>query len=339
MRLPPFEYFEPKTLKEAVSLLSKYKEEAKIIVGGTDLLPRIKKRVQMPKAIINPKTIPDLNYIREEDGLKIGALTSLRQIEDSPLIREKVSFLAEAAHSVGTVQLRHMGTVGGNICQDTRCWYCDHAYVFGQEMWKRCFKRGGELCHMVKKGKRCYAVYSSDLAPVLIALGANVKLEGSGGERLVTLNEFFTGVGDRPNVLQSEEIVTEIQIPDPGPLSFGVYLKERERGSIDYAIVGVAALLTMDSKNSNIKDFKIILTSVSSSPVEALKAEDMLRGKDIREVNEKLFEEAADIASQESHPVPNHNYSAWYLREIVRVFVKDACTKVCESGQKGGISR
>jgi 4-hydroxybenzoyl-CoA reductase subunit beta len=333
MRLPPFEYLEPSSLREAFALLSQYKEDAKVIAGGTDLLPRMKKKVQRPKAVISLKAIGDFNYIREEDGLKIGALTPLQQIVDSSLIREKVSFLAEAAHTVGTVQLRHMGTIGGNICQESRCWYYEQAYLFGQEVWDRCFKRGGELCHVVKKGKRCYAVYSSDITPVLMALGGKVRLEGLGGERLVPLDKFFTGSGDRVHELQPEEILTEVQIPYPDPLSFGVYLKERDRGSIDYPIVGVAALLTMDSKGGA-KDFKIVLTSVGSSPVEAVKAEDMLKGKGL---SEEHFEEVADIASQESHPVSNHNYSAWYLRELVRVLVKRACTKAWELAREGGI--
>lgn len=335
MRLPPFEYFEPSTLVEALALLSKYKDEAKIIAGGTDLLPRMKKGVQKPTAVISLNALADLNYIKEEDGLKIGALTTLRQIEESSLIREKFPFLAEAAHSVGTLQLRNMGTLGGNICQDIRCWYYDHAYLFGQEVWERCFKRGGQLCHVVKKGKRCYGVYSSDLSPVLITLGAKVKLVGLGGEKLMPLSEFFTGMGNRVHLLESEQIMTEIQIPNPAPLSFGVYLKERDRGSIDYPIVGVAALLTLDSLHK-IKDFKIVLTSVGSSPVEPVKAEGMLRGKDS---GEELFEAAADMAGQEIHPVSNHNYSAWYLIEIVNVLVKEACMKVMELAQRGGVYR
>lgn len=331
MRIPRFEYFEPSTLAEALGLLSKYKEEAKIIAGGTDLLPRMKTGVQKPTAVISLNALADLNYIKEENTLRIGALTTLGQIEESPLIRKRFAFFADAAHSVGTLQLRNMGTLGGNICQDIRCWYYDQAYLFGQEVWERCFKRGGQLCHVVKKGKRCYGVYSSDLTPVLIALGAKVKLVGLKGEKLVPLAEFFTGVGNKVCVLESEQIMTEIQIPNPKPLSFGVYLKERDRGSIDYPTVGVAVLLTLDSVGQS-KDFKIVLTSVGSSPIEPVKAEDILRGKDS---SEKLFEAAADMTSQETRPVSNHNYSAWYLREVVKVLVKEACMKVTELAQGG----
>lgn len=332
MRLPCFECFEPKTLKEALSLLSQYREEGKIIAGGTDLLPAMKKRILTPKILINLKTTPDLKYIKEEHTLKIGALTSLQQLEHSSLIRKNFSLLAEAAHSVGTVQLRHMGTVAGNICQDTRCWYYNSSYLFGQEVWEKCFKRGGELCHLIKKGKRCYAVYSSDLTPVLIALGATVKLQSLEKERLITLNEFFTGVGDRVNVLQPDEIVIEIQIPSAPPSSFGVYLKYRERGAIDFAITGVAIFLTTGS-DDEIRNVKIVLTSVGSSPVEVIMAEQMLTGK---EMSEKLIGEAAYVASQGIHPVPHHGYSAWYQRETVGILVKRACIKVWEMMQKGG---
>jgi 4-hydroxybenzoyl-CoA reductase beta subunit len=332
MRLPCFEYLEPGTPKDALSMLSQQRENARIIAGGTDLLPKMKKGILTPKILMNLKAIPGFSYIEDGDIVKIGALTSLRQLEESPLIKNKFSFLAEAAHSVGAVQLRNMGTIGGNICQDTRCWYYSSAYLFGQEVWERCFKRGGKLCHLVKKGKRCYAVYSADLTPVLMALGAKVKLQSLNKDRVIPLNEFFTGAGDRVNVLEPDEMVTEIQVPSPRSSSFGVYLKYRERGAIDFAITGVAVLLAGGS-TGGITDAKIVLTSVGSRPAEAIAAEEMLKGRDI---NERVLDEAANAAAQEIHPVSHHGYSAWYQREIVRVVVKRACTKVWDLIQGRG---
>jgi len=327
MGLPFFEHFKPAELKDVFSLLSQYKKEARVVLGGTDLLPRMKREVLRPKALISLTGIPGLRYIRKEEGsFKIGALTTLREIEDSSIIKEQIPCLAQAVHTVGTVQLRNIGTIVGNICQDSRCWYYNQSYLFGHEVWERCFKRGGKLCHVVKKGKRCYAVYSGDVAPVLLVLGAELKLECLGGERLISLNDFFSGLGETVNVLQSDEIVTELRIPDPAPLSFGVYLKYRERGSIDYAIVGVAILFTIGS-GERIKSAKIALTSVSSLPVEAIKAEEILKGGD---GSEELFDEVAHTASREIHPVANHGYSAWYLREMVRVLTKSACVHVWE---------
>ncbi|MBW2368475.1 MAG: FAD binding domain-containing protein [Deltaproteobacteria bacterium] len=333
MRLPHFEFFKPATLEEALTVLSEHKDKAKIIAGGTDLLPRMKKWVQKPEVIVSLNALDKLSTIKAEaDSLKVGALTTVQQVAASSLIQDKFPFLAEAAHSVGTLQLRHMGTIGGNICQDSRCWYYDHAYLFGQEVWKTCFKRGGDLCHVVKKGKKCYAVYSSDIAPVLTALDAKVELLGMQGERTVPLANIFSGVGDRVHRIGAEEIMTEIRIPNPPPRSVGIYLKERDRGSIDYPIVGVAALLTVDV-NGGTEDVKVILTSVGSSPIKAVKAEDVLKGS---QLNEELIDEAANQASKEIHPVSNHNFPARYLRELIKTLVKEACMQTWELAGKGG---
>ncbi|MFH0730057.1 MAG: xanthine dehydrogenase family protein subunit M [Pseudomonadota bacterium] len=335
MRLFPFEYRKPAALEEAIALLSS-QDSAKIIAGGTDLLPRIKKKTQTPKTIVSIKALADLNYIREESGgLRIGALTTLRHIEQSPLVREKVPFLAEAARSVGSLQLRYMGTIGGNICQDSRCSYLDHAYLFGKEVWEKCYKRGGECCHAVKavkKGKKCYAVYSSDIAPVLVTLGAKVKLMGQEGEKSIRIENFFSGQGDRVHRIKSDEIVTEFQIPVLPSLSYGVYLKERDRQSIDYAIAGVAVLFSVGSTYGS-GEFRIVLTSVGSSPIEAKEAEVILSGK---QLNEDLIDIAGDMASKESHPVSNHNYSAGYLRDIIKGLVKKACLEAGRLARQGG---
>ncbi|MBA3035204.1 MAG: 4-hydroxybenzoyl-CoA reductase subunit beta [Desulfobacterium sp.] len=331
MRLPDFEYFEPETLQDAVSLLSKHKGKAKGLAGGTDLLPKLKRRVTVADALVNLQGISGLRSISEEkDILKIGALVTLGEMEESSFLKGNLSPLAQAAHAVGTVQLRNMATLGGNLCQDTRCLYYDHSHLFGQSVWEKCFKRGGAVCHLIKKGKKCFAVYSGDVAPVLLALGARVLVIGSAGERMLDLSQIYSGKGEQAYALSSEDLIAEIHVPKPSPLSYGAYVKYRERGSIDFPIVGVAAYLKVDGERIN--DANIWLTSVGSAPVEAIKAEAVLREANF---SADLIEEASLQAHQEITPYPNHGYSAWYLKEMVTVFVKRACMKAWED-MKGG---
>lgn len=327
MQIPPFEHLEPETLTDALVLLAQYKEEAKVIAGGTELLPKMKKKILRPRVLVNIKPVPGLRYIEEEDDtLSIGSLTPLQEIAESALINDRLPLLAEAARSVGAYQLRNMGTIGGNLCQDTRCQYYDQSFLFGQEVWPRCFKRGGDRCHTVTKGKRCYAVYSGDVAPILVALGANIKVKRIGAERTIKLSQMFSGSGDKPRTLQPDEILTDLIIPKPSKQVKGAYLKYRERGTLDYAIVGVGTLVTFTT-NGKVEDAKIVLTSVGASPLEAVMAEEMMRG---RELTETVADGVAHTASKEVHLVSNHGYSAWYLREMVKVFVKRACLDVLE---------
>ncbi len=331
MRLPNFEYFEPETIQDAVNLLSLHKGKAKGLAGGTDLLPKLKRRVTEAQTLVNLQAIPGLRSITEEgDIIKIGALTTLGEMEESSLLKGNLAPLSEAARAVGSVQLRNTATLGGNLCQDTRCLYYDHSHLFGQSVWEKCFKRGGEVCNLIKKSKKCFAVYSGDVAPVLLALGAKVRVMGSAGERLLDLSQIYSGKGEQAYALSPEDLIAEIHVKKPSPSSYGAYVKYRERGSIDFPIVGAAAYMTVDKET--VKDAKIWLTSVSSAPVEAVKAEAVLQGA---KLSADLIEKAALQAHEEIAPYPNHGYSAWYLKEMVKVFVKRACTKTWED-MKGG---
>lgn len=329
MKLPKFEYLEPSTPDEAVAMLSRLGKKAKALAGGTDLLPKMKRRVTEAESLVNLQSISGLRSLVEEgDCIKIGALTTLGDMEGSPLLGGNLAPLAEAAKAVGASQLRNLATLGGNLFQDTRCLYYDHSHLFGQSVWEKCFKRGGELCHLIKKGKKCFAVYSSDVAPVLLALGAKVTVAGVDGKRLVDLKEIYSGRSDHPYSLKGEEIMTEVQIPKPSAASYGAYVKYRERGAIDFPIVGVAAYLTLEGET--IKDAAIWVTSAGAAPAEAVKGAACLRGGTAAE---SLFAEAGNQASQEISPVPNHGYSAWYLKEMVKVFTKRACQQAWEAAK------
>lgn len=320
MRLPKFDYLKPRTVDEACSLLSEHKGEANVIAGSTALLTYIKHRLLTPKYVIGLKGIPGLDYINYDGkgGLKIGALTTLHALNTSPLIRERYHILSQAAAQVGVPPLRYMGTLGGNLCLDTRCLYYNQSYS-----WRRvrplCFKAGGELCHVVRGGERCYAVYQGDLAPALIGLGAKVRLVRTSGERIIPLNEFFTGRGESPNILEPDEILTEVQIPPPPEQSCGAYHKLRIRRAMDFPLAGVAVVLAMDGKIC--REAKIILNAVSSAPFEVREAEEMLRGK---RIGDGVIEEVAEEIFKRARPVANLSIDADYRRKMVRVLFKRA---------------
>jgi CO/xanthine dehydrogenase FAD-binding subunit len=209
MHLPKFDYFAPRTIEEACSLLSKYREEARVIAGGTDLLAKMKNRRLLPSYLISLKHIPDLDYIRydEKRGLRIGALATIESIKTSATIRRKFGILAQAAGLMGSVAIRNQGTIGGNLCN---------------------------------------AAPSAETAPALISLGTKAKIVGLSGERTITLEDFFAGPG--VTVLQADEILTEVQIVNLPPRSGGVYLKHSLR-KMDIALVGVGVVVTLDGES------------------------------------------------------------------------------------------
>ncbi len=325
MLLPKFDYFAPKTMEEACSLLSQYKESAQVVAGGTDLLIRMKQRVANPQHLVNIKSIPDLDYIDYDDkqGLTIGALTTLRRLETSAAIREKFPMLAKAASSAASTQVRSLGTIGGNICLETRCWYYNQS-----RSWRRsrppCYKTGGDRCYVVKGGDRCYSLFSADTVPPLIGLGAKIRIVSSGGERAIALEEFYTGTGESATCLQADEIVTEIQVPGQPPHSGAAYLKHSSRGALDFAIASVAAVIGVKPNNGLCTEAKIVLGAISSAPVRALKAEEELRGK---EITEDAIHEAAEVATKEAGAIVYIATPVNYRRRMITVLVRRAITE------------
>jgi len=240
--LKPFEYLEPETVEEAVQLLSKYGDKAKVLAGGTDLLISMKKRKISPQYVVYIKSIPELDYIQysQEAGLKIGALATHSTIADSPIIKDKFELLATACGKVGTPQVRNMGTIGGNICE------------------------GGP---------------SQDTIPSLLVLEAKLKLISLHSERIVPIDEFF--IAPFKTALQEAELLTEIQIPTPAPRSAGCYKWFTKTVRVDETLVGVAVLMSLDSTDGICSDLKIGLCSVAPTPFRARRAEEVLRGKKV----------------------------------------------------------
>ncbi|MFH1951753.1 MAG: xanthine dehydrogenase family protein subunit M [Pseudomonadota bacterium] len=311
-------HFNTRTIDEAVSLLVRTGEGAMIIAGGVDVVGLMRNRLVSPKTLINIKTIPDLAYIKEDaEGLKIGALTTIKEIAKSPLIRSKYSILFEAASSVAAPQIRNMGTISGNLCQDVRCWYYRRPPVTGRVFF--CRKKGGRFCyavggqnqyHAIIGGKECYAVCPSDMAPALTALGAKVKVVGERGERVIPLDEFYKVFG---NVLRPDEIITEAQVPIPGGDTIQRYLKFRYRKTIDFAISSVAAVITVE--DTIVKDARIVLGGVAPTPYRAIEAEEVLKGK---KITMELAEKSAKAALQEAKPLSMNGFKIPITEALVR---------------------
>ncbi|MBI2848787.1 MAG: FAD binding domain-containing protein [Chloroflexi bacterium] len=328
LRLPKTEYLEPRTVKDACSILST-KEGAKLLAGGTDLLVSMKQRVWTPAYVVGLKAITQLAYIDydEKKGLRIGALTTLRDLVKSPVIQSKYPVIAHSAKEAATLQIQNMGTLGGNICLDTRCWYYNQSHFWRQSR-AVCHKLNGDVCHVIKGSKECWAAYCGDTAPGLIALGAKVKLENSKGERVVALKDFFTRDGKNPNVLKSDEVMTEIQVPPLPPHSGTAYLKLRLRKAIDFPMVGAAVFIQLDGKDGICKDARVVVNAVDTAPLEVEEAAKALQGK---KFTDDALKEAQEASYKKVRPVPNMGGgSPTYRRKMVRVFVERAARQALE---------
>lgn len=288
-----FELLEPNSLDEAFRLLSEYGDEARVYAGGTALVKLMKKRLVHPSYLVNIKGLKGLHYIREdEEGLKIGALATLREIETSPLVRQRIKVVGEMVHTIGSVQIRNVGTLAGNLC---------------------------------------FADPASDPAPILIALGANLKIASSEGERILPVEEFFTDFYE--TALSQGEILEEIQIPFLPKDSGAVYLKHTMRVAFDLAVVGAAVRLDVNAKDDVCMSSKIVLGGVASTPVRVKKAEELLKGKVL---NDTLITKVAMAASTEVDPIQDVRASAEYRREMIEVFVERGLQKALERA-KGGV--
>ncbi len=314
----PLEHFNAKTLDEAISLLNTYLGEARIIAGGTDLIRLMKNEVIAPKVLVNIKTISGLTGITEDaEGLKIGALTTIKEIASSSIIRSKYTMLAEAAHSVASPHVRNMATLAGNLCQDVNCWYYRRSAITGKSFF--CRRKGGEHCfaltgdnrhHAIFGGNKCFAVCPSDMAPALLALEAKVKIAGPDGEREVSPEELYTDLG---NVLKPNEIITEIQVPAPRPGTKQRYLKFRLRKAIDFAISSVAAVITAEA--GVVSNARIVLGGVAPTPYRALGAEEAIKGEVI---TESVAEAAARVAVSEVVPLSMNAYKVPITKALVK---------------------
>ncbi len=321
MRLPKFSLFRPSSVEECCTLLSEYQEEARVVAGGTALVVDMGQRLSTPKYLVSLKAVSELDYVEydERQGLRVGALATVDNLNTSTLVKQRYPILCQAAGEIGVPAVRYMGTVGGNLSLDTRCIYYNQP-DFWREVRAPCFKRGGDICHAVKGGKQCYAVCQADLAPVLVALEARVKLLRRGGERVIPISEFFTGKGEKPNVLRPDEMLAEIQIPPPSADSRGAYHKLRIREAIDFPLAAVAVVLNMNGENV-CREAKVVAGAIDPAPIAVSKAEKALHG---RRIDDGVIGEAAEEAFTGAHPVANLSIDYSYRRRMIRVLLKRA---------------
>ena len=327
MSLPKFEYVAPKTVAKAISLQKKL---GKFVAGGTDLFVAMTERISHPELLIDLNTISELKKIKwdKKKGLRVGALTTLTQVKENSIVQEHFPVLSQIVSLVSTPQLQNMGTLGGNLCLDTRCYYYNQSAFF-KKRWEPCFKIRGRVCHVVKGGDTCYAAYSGDMAAPLIALEAKVKIAGTNGTSEKRLQEFFTASGIKPNILKFNEIVTEISIPAPPEHSGLSYQKLRLRDTMDFPLLGVALFIHLEEKDSmSCRDVRLVLNAVAPSPIILNdEASNLMCGE---KITPKIIKEVSKIAQKAAHPVNNTASSPRYRNEMVQVFTKNAMHEALE---------
>jgi xanthine dehydrogenase YagS FAD-binding subunit len=314
-----FAHFNATTVDDAVSVLRRYGNRASVIAGGTDLLGKMKDEILpgYPEAIVNLKTIAGLDFIEEDGGvLKIGALTRLEDIAENAMVRSRYSVLAEAAHRTASPHIREMGTLAGNICQDIRCWYYRNP---GNRF--PCLRKGGGRCYAIEGDNRyhsifggsveggCCAVHPSDTAPALVALGAKIKTS----RRTIHVDDFFQVDICKTTVLDSDEIVTEIQLPFPEKGTKGAFVKFALRKSIDFPIVNCAAVLA--TSGAKVSAAKICLNAVYVKPYRANRAEEIILGKNIDEAH---AEAAGNAAVSDAKPLRYNKYMVPIAKAMVK---------------------
>jgi 4-hydroxybenzoyl-CoA reductase subunit beta len=280
----------------------------------------MRQRLFEPQFVLDIRHIQGMKGIRvlADGGVEIGALTPLSVVEHSDVLREKYAVLSEAASTVASPVLRNMGTIGGNICLDTRCLWYNQSLT-----WRKacgfCIKKDGDLCHVAPGGTKCWAAFSGDTPPALLCLGAEIEIVSPLGQRRIPLQEFYTGAGDNYRKLQPDEILTRVFLPAGSAGWRGVYRKLRIRGSIDYPLAGVAVALKRS--NGHVEDGRVALTAVNPAPTLVRGATQALQGKAIGEV---LAETIGDLAAQTAKPLTTSALTPEYRREMIRVFTKRA---------------
>jgi len=329
LSLPQFKLLRPRSVLEAVGLLANYASNVRVLAGGTDLIPSMRQKLFEPAYVLDLRAVAALRGIKpQSDGsAEIGALTTIREVERSDFLRDHFPVLTEAAATVASPVLRNMGTIGGNICLDTRCLWYNQSLT-----WRKgcgfCIKKDGDLCHVAPGGTKCWAAFSGDTPPALLCLDAEIEIVSPNGTRRIPLAEFYTGLGDAYRKLQPNELVTRVFLPASSAGYRGVYRKLRVRGSIDYPLAGVA--VAMKRSNGHIADARIGITALNPLPLLVKDASALLAGK---AVDDALAEAVGDLAAKVSKPLTTSALTPEYRREMIRVFTKRAVLAAAQVSQ------
>jgi 4-hydroxybenzoyl-CoA reductase subunit beta len=323
IRLPAFTYVAPGTVAEAVRAVADAGPDAMLVAGGTDLYPNMKRRQFEPRTLVGLRAIRELRGVAGSPGagLTIGACTTLTAVATHADVARAYPGLATAAGLVSSPQLRNMGTLGGNVCVDTRCNYYNQSYE-----WRKavgfCMKKDGDICLVAPGSDRCWAVSSSDTAPALWSLGARVTLAGPAGERTVPIAALYHDDGIQYLSKRAGEILTAITLP-PAEGWRSTYLKLRRRGSFDFPILGVAAATRLEGEV--VREARIVLGAVASVPREATAAAALLVGQ---RLTAETIEAAAAAAAGPARPLDNTDLTHPYRKKVARVYVARALARL-----------
>ncbi len=329
MRLPKFSYRVPKKISEAVKMMAEAGPDASFVAGGTDLYPNMKRRQQTPKTVISVTRLRELHEIRGDaaTGMIIGASVSLTDLCEHPIIQRDYPVVANAARLISTPILRNMGTIGGNLLLDTRCNYYDQNYE-----WRKginfCLKKDGDVCWVAPSSPKCWAVQSSDLAPVMVAISAKLRLVSTVGDRLIDAAGIYNDDGIQYLHKRPDELLTEIHLP-PVNGTRAVYNKLRRRGSFDFPVLGVAVALDV-SKDGIVREARLVLGGVAPSPIHVREAEALLVGHLLDDQRIRAATEACYIKAR---PLDNTDFVMGWRKQMTRPFVRRALEELQRSTQ------
>jgi 4-hydroxybenzoyl-CoA reductase subunit beta len=316
MRLPKFEYRRPREIAEAVKIMAGTGPEGQFVAGGTDLYPNMKRRQQMPKTVISVMRVPELNQITGDgqSGLRIGASVTLTDIVEHPVINRDYPVIAHAARTISTPLLRNMGTIGGNLLLDTRCNYYDQNYE-----WRKginfCLKKDGDICWVAPGSSKCWAVQSSDLVPVMVAIGAKFRLASTLGERMIDAAGFYNDDGIDYLKKRPDELLVDIHLPALNGWRAS-YHKLRRRGAFDFPVLGVAAYVQTDHSGT-VKDAKLVLGGIAPSPMQIVEAGRALIGQPL---DQHTIEAAAEAAYVKARPLDNTDFVMNWRKQMTRQY-------------------
>jgi 4-hydroxybenzoyl-CoA reductase subunit beta len=317
MRLPAYTYRSPRTVADAVAWLAEDPVDAMVLAGGTDLIPNMKRRQQTPSTVIGLRGISELRAIDVLDHVRIGSGVTLTTLVHDRRIREHHTGLWQAAAQIATPHLRNMGTIGGNICLDTRCTYYDQTLEWRKAI-NFCMKKDGDTCWVATSSDRCLAVSSTDTAPALIALGATVELVSASGARRIALADLYNNDGMHYLTRRKDEILTAVHVPESQGWR-STYWKLRRRGAFDFPVAAVAAAAKFDG--DQVVDARLVLGALASRPLEVPLAVDTMVGSTL---TDQVIATVADQAYPLAKPMDNTDFELVWRKKVVRSLVTSA---------------
>ena len=323
MRLPKFTYLQPRSVKEAVAMIADAGPTASFVSGGTDLYPNMKRRQQTPKTVIGLGRVRELAKKRgtPAEGLVLGGMMTLTRVCEDKAVKAAYPALATAAGLIATPLIRNMGTIGGNLLLDTRCNYYDQNYEWRKSI-HFCMKKDGDTCWVVPSSPRCWAVQSSDCVPVVVAIGAKVKLVSKGGERVIEAKDLYNDDGIQYLRKRPDELLTEIRLPAVNGWKSS-FAKLRRRGSFDFPVLNCAAWVKL--QGTTVTEARIIVGAVGSHPIDAVDAAQLLVGKPLTDDQIKA---AGEAAFRPAKPLDNTDFMMNWRKEMVRVYVGKALKEI-----------